>query len=258
MKPNQNAGQNRQGRPHQNNNQKRQNKGRANQQRNQQPRNQQGRSQPSNSGNRQMESRGPGGNLRGNAKQLYEKYIALAQEKRASDRLEAESLAQHGDHYYRIYAETAASEAAAQVARDAEKARKAEAEAERRVNSKPVEDNQNKQEPQSQNLSSDVKEENKAGSVDKDVSKPESQPVAKKPKPEKQDSAEGTELPLTFDLGAPEAEAPKKRRGRPPKAKPEETASADEAEAPVKKVVRKPRKKVVVPSENTVGEKPAE
>ncbi len=111
-------------RPNQNNNQKRHNKSRQNQNRNPQP----------NTPNRQMDSRGPAGNQRGNAKQLYEKYKTLAQEKRAKDRLESEALSQHADHYYRIYAEFAAVEAAAQIARDKERAKKTQADAERRAN----------------------------------------------------------------------------------------------------------------------------
>lgn len=123
MKQNQNSRHNRQGRPGQNNNQKRSGKSRHNQ--NWQP-------QP-NSPTRQMDSRGPSGNQRGNAKQLYERYKMLAQEKRISDRLEAESLFQYADHYYRIYSEFAAAEAATQAAkeksRQEEQAKKEEAEA---------------------------------------------------------------------------------------------------------------------------------
>ncbi len=80
----------------------------------------------------------------------------MAQEKRASDRLESESLSQHADHYYRVYAEFAAAEAASQLAREQakeqakeqqakeqqakerqarEQAKQAQAEAERRANS---------------------------------------------------------------------------------------------------------------------------
>lgn len=137
MKQNQNTRQNRQGRSNQYNNQKRPGKSRHNNNRNQQP----------NTASRQIDSRGPGGNQRGNAKQLYEKYKLMAQEKRASDRLESESLSQHADHYYRIYAEFAAVEAASQLAREQakeqakeqareqEQAKKAQAEADRRANS---------------------------------------------------------------------------------------------------------------------------
>ncbi|PCI46272.1 MAG: hypothetical protein COB49_08655 [Alphaproteobacteria bacterium] len=123
----QNTRQNRQGRSGQHNNQKRPGKGRHNQNRQQQP----------NSPTRQIDSRGPAGNQRGNAKQLYERYKDLAQEKRVSDRLEAEALGQYADHYYRVHAEFAAAEAASQKvreeAREKEQARKDAAEAERQA-----------------------------------------------------------------------------------------------------------------------------
>jgi len=137
MKQNQNTRQNRQGRSNQYNNQKRPGKSRHNNNRNQQP----------NTASRQIDSRGPGGNQRGNAKQLYEKYKLMAHERRASDRLESESLSQHADHYYRIYAEFAAAEAASQLAREQakeqareqakeqERVKKAQEDAERRTNS---------------------------------------------------------------------------------------------------------------------------
>ncbi|MCF6215251.1 MAG: DUF4167 domain-containing protein [Emcibacter sp.] len=139
MNHNQNARQNRQPRSgqsnrshksNQHNNQKRGGKSRQNNNRGQQP----------NSPTRQMDSRGPAGNQRGTAVQLYEKYKTLAQDRRATDRLESESLFQHADHYYRVYAEFAATEAANKAAHDKEVARKALEEAERRANAKPVED----------------------------------------------------------------------------------------------------------------------
>lgn len=108
MKQNQNSRHNRQGRTGQHNNQKRSGKGRHNQ--NRQPQ--------STSPNRQMDSRGPAGGQRGNAKQLYERYKTLAQEKRSFDRLESEALFQYADHYYRIFAEFSAAEAITLAARE--------------------------------------------------------------------------------------------------------------------------------------------
>lgn len=119
MKQNQKPRHGRQGRPNQNNNQKRGGKPRHNNaNRNQQP----------TSLSKQVDSRGPGGHQRGNAKQLYEKYKILAQEKRSSDRQESESLMQHADHYYRIYAEFTEAEATKQAQRDKDRAQKTESE----------------------------------------------------------------------------------------------------------------------------------
>ncbi len=187
MKQNQNPRQNRQGRSgqynksNQNNNQKRGGKGRHNNNRQQQP----------TSPNRQVDSRGPAGSLRGNAKQLYEKYKTLAQEKRASDRQLSESLYQYADHYYRIFAEFAAIEAANQVAKENERAKRAQEEAERRANTKPPE------------------------SAEPIVQAPEGEETPK----------EKTEENIA-EPAAMESPPPKKRRGRPVKTK-AETAEAE-------------------------------
>ncbi|VAW00182.1 hypothetical protein MNBD_ALPHA01-604 [hydrothermal vent metagenome] len=195
MKQNQNARQNRQGRsgqynkPNQNNNQKRGGKGRHNNNRQQQ--------QPA-SPTRQVDSRGPGGSLRGNAKQLYEKYKTLAQEKRSSDRQLSESLYQYADHYYRIFAEFAAIEAANLVAKENERAKRAQEEAERRENTRPPEPD----EPIIQ-ASEDEK------------------PPKEKPKEKIEEKTEEN----IVEPAAMENPPPKKRRGRPEKAK-DETAEA--------------------------------
>ncbi len=49
------------------------------------------------------DSNGPEVRIRGNAMQVYEKYLNLARDAQASgDRVKAESLLQHSEHYYRI------------------------------------------------------------------------------------------------------------------------------------------------------------
>ncbi len=61
-----------------------------------------GRKQPS--GRFQtFDSNGPNGRLRGNAHQLYEKYVTLGRDAAGSgDRVTAENLFQHAEHYFRI------------------------------------------------------------------------------------------------------------------------------------------------------------
>ena len=50
-----------------------------------------------------FDSNGPGGRLRGNANQLYEKYLTLARDATGSgDRIVAENFFQHADHYFRV------------------------------------------------------------------------------------------------------------------------------------------------------------
>lgn len=50
-----------------------------------------------------FESNGPTGKIRGNAYQVFERYVAMAREAAsAGDRIAAENLYQHAEHYYRI------------------------------------------------------------------------------------------------------------------------------------------------------------
>src|SRR5258708_38763965 len=50
-----------------------------------------------------FESNGPSVKIRGNAYQVFERYIAMAREAQTSgDRIAAENLYQHAEHYYRI------------------------------------------------------------------------------------------------------------------------------------------------------------
>src|SRR5690625_987090 len=52
------------------------------------------------------ESNGPEGRVRGNASQVYEKYLQLARDTQAGDRVLAESFLQHAEHYYRVLNES--------------------------------------------------------------------------------------------------------------------------------------------------------
>ena len=58
---------------------------------------------PGNSPNRSYESNGPEVKIRGNASQIYDKYMQLARDaSSAGDRVRAENLFQHAEHYLRI------------------------------------------------------------------------------------------------------------------------------------------------------------
>ena len=51
-----------------------------------------------------FDSNGPGVRLRGNALQLYEKYVSLGNEAAAAgERITAEAHYQHADHYFRVH-----------------------------------------------------------------------------------------------------------------------------------------------------------
>ncbi|HEX3862672.1 MAG TPA: DUF4167 domain-containing protein [Stellaceae bacterium] len=50
-----------------------------------------------------FDSNGPSVKIRGNAYQVFERYVALAREAQASgDRVAAENLYQHAEHYFRV------------------------------------------------------------------------------------------------------------------------------------------------------------
>src|SRR6266581_1226436 len=50
-----------------------------------------------------FDSNGPNVKIRGNAYQVFERYVALAREAQASgDRVAAENLYQHAEHYFRV------------------------------------------------------------------------------------------------------------------------------------------------------------
>ncbi|WP_018998272.1 DUF4167 domain-containing protein [Hirschia maritima] len=58
---------------------------------------------PNNSSNRSLESNGPEVKIRGSASQIYEKYVQYARDAQtAGDRVKAENMFQHAEHYYRI------------------------------------------------------------------------------------------------------------------------------------------------------------
>jgi hypothetical protein len=61
-----------------------------------------------NQGNRSFESNGPEVKIRGNASQIHDKYLQLARDaSTAGNRVRAENLHQHAEHYFRILQATA-------------------------------------------------------------------------------------------------------------------------------------------------------
>lgn len=58
-----------------------------------------------NHSNRVIESNGPEIKIRGTAQTVYEKYVQIARDEQSGgDRIRAESLLQHAEHYYRVNA----------------------------------------------------------------------------------------------------------------------------------------------------------
>lgn len=73
--------------------------------------------------NRSLDSNGPGVKVRGNVSTVYEKYSALARDAQSSgNRVNAENLKQHAEHYLRLMNEMETARLAAQVERDAQRA----------------------------------------------------------------------------------------------------------------------------------------
>lgn len=57
--------------------------------------------------NHTFDSNGPDGRVRGNARQVYEKYLTLARDaSSAGDRVAAEAYYQHAEHYFRILSDS--------------------------------------------------------------------------------------------------------------------------------------------------------
>lgn len=192
-------------------------------------------------GNRSFDSNGPEVKVRGNASQVYEKYIVLARDATSSgNRVKAENLRQHAEHYFRINTEQEAAKAAARE----------EADARREKQNANQSHNQNQNHGQSSN-DGDTKEgtpiegnENKGRSRrqpqraprnnDADTKTETAKPETVKSKPVKSETQEALEVvkPEAGDVVAAKDEAPKptRRRKAPtkPKAKPDTAVDAAE------------------------------
>ena len=82
-----------------------------------------------NPGNRSLESNGPDVKIRGTAAQIYEKYVQYARDAQTSgDRVKAENMLQHAEHYYRLMAANAPKQT--RVERDNEREEQPETEEE--------------------------------------------------------------------------------------------------------------------------------
>ena len=82
--------------------------------------------------NRSMDSQGPDVKVRGNASTIYEKYTTLARDaKMGGNRVKAENLLQHAEHYLRVMNVQEAAKREAQEAREKAEAERAAKRAER-------------------------------------------------------------------------------------------------------------------------------
>ena len=80
-----------------------------------------------NNPNRSFDSNGPEVRVRGNASTVYEKYVQLAQDaNRNGNRVRAEALYQHAEHYLRVHSEQQAARDAAAREKEAREAKRRE------------------------------------------------------------------------------------------------------------------------------------
>lgn len=151
--------------------------------------------------NRQIDSNGPTGKIRGNVKQLYDQYKSLAHDVRTKDRTLSEAYGQFAHHYYILYSEFAAAEAALEVEREKERQRKKEEAAENQSNVVSVDDN-------SENNDAEILNADQPDDVEVEEEKP-------KGRSRKKDEAVPLELPLDIQDDKPtvsKKRAPRKSR----------------------------------------------
>ncbi len=151
---------------------------------------------------KQVDSNGPAGKIRGNVKQLYDKYKALAHDHRTKDRTSSEAYGQYAHHYYTLYSEFAAAEAAKEIEREQEKERKRQEAAENQSNIVPILDGEDS-----------VSEilHTVEGNDDTQI-KPEKHKKSKKSNPKKKRVENAPELPLDVVVDVADAEKPKRTR----------------------------------------------
>lgn len=77
---------------------------------NKRPRGRQPAKRPANQKYTNFDSNGPDVRVRGNAMQVYEKYVQLAKDVMSEDRFKAENYLQHAEHYQRVYQAALAAE----------------------------------------------------------------------------------------------------------------------------------------------------
>ncbi len=151
--------------------------------------------------NRSMDSQGPDVKVRGNASTIYEKYTSLARDaKMSGNRVKAENLLQHAEHYLRLMN---VQEAAKQEAREKAEAERA-ARDEARANAKETSDEQPYEEL----------------------------PRAQKRRPD--DQVEDANASSALDVVTPKTDAPKvklEKKARKPKVEPDDLAATDDKPA---------------------------
>ncbi len=170
---------------------------------------------------KQIDSNGPAGKLRGNVKQLYDKYKALAHDNKTKDRTSSEAYGQYAHHYYTLYSEFAAAEAAQQLERENEKARRLQEDAEDQANIVPILETEGRESKQEDDQQIEV--EKSPEDAKPDTKGPDSVQKKKRTRARKKPEAAAPELPLE-PVGDEEKPAKQRRTRKAPEKAKEEVA----------------------------------
>ena len=192
--------------------------------------------------NRHYESNGPDVRIRGSAQQILDKYLQYARDAHTSgDRVKAEALFQHAEHYARIVAVFEKQKEEARIEREARDAAKAEERAQRDAERAAQAESEDSSEPSAEQTP--TVETADAGSAD---TAPESKPRRRTRKPREENGSEALKVIDGDDAAAPEpaeasadasAEKPKRRRTYARK-KDAPAETVDEADGVMKTLAR--------------------
>ena len=183
--------------------------------------------------NRHYESNGPDVRIRGSAQQILDKYLQYARDAQTSgDRVKAEALFQHAEHYARIVAVFEKQKEEARLEREAREAAKAEERAQREAE---------------RAAQAEAAGEAPAEAGDEDASQAatedgeEAKPRRRNRKPREEngaaDDAGATDTPEAVEASAEDGEKPKRRRSYSRK-KEAEADSVEEADGVMKTLAR--------------------
>jgi hypothetical protein len=172
-----------------------------------------------NNPNRSFDSNGPEVKVRGNAQTVYERYIQLARDSTSSgNRVRAENLLQHAEHYLRLNAELQAAHEKAKAERDAQRQKEREARGDRNDNRSDDDDGGN----------SRRRRNNNNRRRDEDQDSQSYKPEAKEPAPKAKKKPKVDEAATGLETITPEADAKSARRRRAPSRKKDQTPEAAE------------------------------
>ena len=185
--------------------------------------------------NRHYESNGPDVRIRGSAQQILDKYLQYARDAQTSgDRVKAEALFQHAEHYARIVAVFEKQKEEARLEREAREAAKAEERAQREAE---------RTEAAQDDSDADAGDQQDGSAAASDEVVAEDRPRRRSRKPRNEGDVEsadtagsdGAETPGTVDAATEADEKPKRRRTY---ARKKPTDAADESEGVMKTLAR--------------------